>query len=114
VKETAITTSDTHDLPHVEHGRKAAAKLTGYQRMTAGRKPKAGQAASKGYRTAKKLTAKPHKKVARQRQDTGRKWAKQVVRDHDTIAVEDFRPKKRVGVPFRPCREPPPASTPVP
>ncbi|MFC9646905.1 RNA-guided endonuclease InsQ/TnpB family protein [Streptomyces mirabilis] len=93
VKRTATTTSDTHDLPHVEHGRKAAAKLTGYQRMMARRRPKAGQAASKGYRTAKKLTAKLYKKVARQRQDTGRKWAKQVVRDHDTIAVEDFRPK---------------------
>ena len=26
-------------------------------------------------------------------QDTGRKWAKKVVRDHDAIAVEDFRPK---------------------
>jgi putative transposase len=31
--------------------------------------------------------------VARQREDTGRKWAKKVVRDHDAIAVEDFRPK---------------------
>ncbi len=36
---------------------------------------------------------KVHKKVARQRQDTARKWAKSVVRDHDAIAVEDFRPK---------------------
>jgi putative transposase len=31
--------------------------------------------------------------VARRRQDTGRKWAKSVVRDHDALAVEDFRPK---------------------
>ncbi|WP_371617603.1 RNA-guided endonuclease InsQ/TnpB family protein [Streptomyces sp. NBC_00454] len=53
VKETATTTSDTHDLQHAEHG----------------------------------------KKVARQRQDGARKWAKTVVRDHDTLAVEDFRPK---------------------
>ncbi|MGW4825903.1 zinc ribbon domain-containing protein, partial [Streptomyces sp. NPDC004227] len=28
-----------------------------------------------------------------QRQDTGRKWAKALVREHDAIAVEDFRPK---------------------
>ncbi|MCT9011914.1 hypothetical protein N4G66_45480, partial [Streptomyces rhizosphaerihabitans] len=59
-----------------------------------------------GYREAKHLRAKAHKKVARQRQDTGRMgspllgacrraWgrAKKVVHDHDVIAVEDFRPK---------------------
>ncbi|UUU26965.1 RNA-guided endonuclease InsQ/TnpB family protein [Streptomyces sp. DSM 40750] len=93
VKETATTTSDAHDLPHAGHGRKAKAKLTRYDRMMARRKPKKGRPGSKGYREAKKLRAKAHKKVARQRQDTGRKWAKKVVRDHDAIAVEDFRPK---------------------
>ncbi|MBF6049279.1 transposase [Streptomyces sp. NRRL B-1677] len=93
VKETATTTSDAHDLPHAEHGRKAREKLTRYDRMTARRRPKSGQPASKGYRQAKRLRAKACKKVARQRQDTGRKWAKKVVRDHDAIAVEDFRPK---------------------
>ena len=70
-----------------------AAKLTRYQRMMARRKPKKGRPASNGYREAKKQAAKLHKKVARQRQDTGRKWAKKVVRDHDALAVEDFRPK---------------------
>ena len=93
VKETATTTSDAHDLPHAEHGKKAAARLARYQRQMARRKPERGQAASKGYRQAKKQVARLHKKVARQRQDTGRKWAKKVVRDHDHIAVEDFRPK---------------------
>jgi putative transposase len=93
VQETATTTSDTHDLPHAQHGKKAQAKLGRYDRMMARRRPKQGQAASKGYREAKKLRAKAHKKVARQRQDTGRKWAKKVVRDHDHLAVEDFRPK---------------------
>jgi putative transposase len=93
VKETATTTSDAHDLPHAEHGKKAKERLTRYDRMMARRKPAKGQAASKGYRAAKKLRAKAHKKVARQRQDTGRKWAKKVVRDHDAVAVEDFRPK---------------------
>ncbi|WP_033278607.1 RNA-guided endonuclease InsQ/TnpB family protein [Streptomyces sp. NRRL F-525] len=93
VKETATTTSDAHDLPLVEHGKKARAKLTRYDRMMARRKSAKGQAASKGYREAKKLRAKTHKKVARQRQDMGRKWAKHVVTDHDAIAVEDFRPK---------------------
>jgi putative transposase len=93
VKETATTTSAMHDLPHAEHGKKAAAKLARYQRMMTRRKPAKGQAGSKGYRAAKKQAAKLHKKVARQRQDTARKWAKSVIRDHDTLAVEDFRPK---------------------
>ncbi|MCX5150451.1 transposase [Streptomyces sp. NBC_00320] len=93
VKETATTTSDDHDLPHPRHGRNVAGKLTRYQRMMARRKPKRGQAASKGYRSAQRQTAKAHKKVVRQRQDTARKWAKRVVKDFDQLAVEDFRPK---------------------
>jgi putative transposase len=93
VRETATTTSDVHDLPHAEHGRKVAQRLARYQRMMARRKPQRGQAASKGYREAKRQTARLYKKVARQRQDTGRKWAKAVVTGHDAIAVEDFRPK---------------------
>ncbi|MFJ2007873.1 RNA-guided endonuclease InsQ/TnpB family protein [Streptomyces chartreusis] len=93
VKETATTTSDAHDLPHPQHGRTAAQKLARYQRMMARRKPQKGQAASKGYREAKRQTARLHRKVAAQRTDTGRKWAKKVIRDHDAIAVEDFRPK---------------------
>ncbi|MGR3938512.1 RNA-guided endonuclease InsQ/TnpB family protein [Streptomyces sp. BRA346] len=93
VRETATTTSDAHDLPHAEHGRKAAAKLGRYQRMMARRRAPKGTPPSNGHRTAKRQVAKLHKKVARQRQDTARKWAKKVVRDHDVVAVEDFRPK---------------------
>lgn len=93
VKETATTTSDAHDLPHPQHGRKAQTKLSRYDRMVARRKPKKGQASSKGHREAKKWRAKTYAKIARQRQDAARKWAKCVVTDHDAIAVEDFRPK---------------------
>ncbi|MER6061205.1 transposase [Streptomyces sp. NPDC001792] len=93
VKQVATTTSDGHDLPHAQHGMKAQTKLNRYDRMMARRKPKEGRPASKGYREAQRLRAKVHKKIARQREDTGRKWAKKVVRDHDVIAVEDFRPK---------------------
>lgn len=93
VKETATTTSDAHDLPHAQHGQKAKEKLSRYDRMMARRKPAKGQAASKGYREAMKWRAKTYQKIARQRQDTGRKWAKKVVTDHDAIAVEDFKPK---------------------
>ncbi|WP_232835848.1 hypothetical protein [Actinocorallia populi] len=35
VKEVATTTSDEHDLPHPEYGRKAAGQLARYQRMMA-------------------------------------------------------------------------------
>src|SRR5262249_19141303 len=52
-----------------------------------------GQPSSRGYREAKHQAAKVHKKIARQRQDTGRNWAKTVMRDHDAVAVEDFKPK---------------------
>ncbi len=93
VKETATTTSDAHDLPHAQQGKKAQTKLTRYDRMMARRKPMKGQTGSKGYREAKKWRAKTYAKIARQRQDTARKWAKRVVRDHDALAVEDFRPK---------------------
>ncbi|MER5520980.1 transposase [Streptomyces sp. NPDC002763] len=93
VREIATTTSDGHDLPHAGYGRKAQARLTRYDRMMARRKPKRGQATSKGYREAQKWRSKTCRKIARQRQDRARKWAKKVVRDHDVIAVEDFRPK---------------------
>ncbi|WP_406170534.1 RNA-guided endonuclease InsQ/TnpB family protein [Streptomyces sp. NBC_00996] len=93
VRVTATTTSDAHDLPHAQHGKKAQARLSRYDRMMARRRPAKGQCASKGYREAQRLRAKAHQKVARQRQDTGRKWARKVVTDHDALAVEDFRPK---------------------
>jgi putative transposase len=93
VQETATTTSDAHDLPHAEHGKKAAKRLARYQRMMARRERPKGEPQSRGYRDAQRQAARLHKKIARQRQDTGRKWAKKVVTDHDAIAVEDFRPK---------------------
>ncbi|MFD4867274.1 RNA-guided endonuclease InsQ/TnpB family protein [Streptomyces sp. NPDC058412] len=93
VRETATTTTVKHDLPHAQHGGKVAKKLASYQRMMARRRPKKGQSASKRYKAAKRQAAKLYKKASRQRQDTARKWAKAVVRAHDAIAVEDFRPK---------------------
>ncbi|MDQ0601381.1 transposase [Streptomyces canus] len=93
VTEIATTTCDARDLPHPEHGKKAKAKLSRYDRMMARRTPEQGQPASKGYQAAKHLRAKAHKKITRQREDTARKWAKQVVADHDVLAVEDFDPR---------------------
>lgn len=93
VKDIAVTTSAAHDLPHPEHGKKQAEKLARYQRQMARRKPERGKPASAGYKRARRKAAKAHAKVARQRQDTARKWAKAVARDHDVIAVEDLKPK---------------------
>ncbi|MEW1914267.1 transposase [Kitasatospora sp. NPDC085895] len=93
VKEIATTTSDGHDLPHPQHGRTASQKLAHYQRQMARRRQPKGKAQTKGYRKAQQQAAKLSKKIARQRTDTARKWAKQVVRDHDALALEDFRPR---------------------
>ncbi|WP_327739968.1 transposase [Streptomyces nojiriensis] len=93
VTETATTTSDAHDLPHARHGKTAAAKLAYYQRMMARRRTPRNRPDTKGYKKARRAAAKVSKKIARQRQDTGRKWAKAVVRDFGVLAVEDFRPK---------------------
>ncbi|MGF1432022.1 RNA-guided endonuclease InsQ/TnpB family protein [Kitasatospora sp. LaBMicrA B282] len=93
VKEIATTTDGAYDLPHPEHGKSAAQKLARYQRMMARRRSPRNRPDTKGYRKARKQAAKLSKKIARQRQDTGRKWAKAVVSDHDSVAVEDFKPK---------------------
>lgn len=89
----ATTTSDEHDLPHPEYGRKHAERLARYQRMMARRRPSHGCKASKGYGKAKRQAAKAHIKIARQRTDTARNWAKRITADHDAVAVEDFKPK---------------------
>lgn len=81
------------DLPHAQHGKSAAAKLARYQRMMARRATPRGKPSTRGYEHAKRLAAKAHKRVARQRQDDARKWARKVVAAHDQIAVEDFKPK---------------------
>jgi putative transposase len=93
VKDIAITTSQAHDLHHPEHGKKAAEKLARYHRQMARRKPVSGQKPSAGYKRARRKAARAYAKVAAQRQDTARKWAKSVVRDFGQIAVEDFKPK---------------------
>ncbi len=93
VKETATTTDDDYDLPHPEYGKKTQKRLAKAQRRMARRKPAKGRGGSKGYKEAKTQAAKAYRKVARQRQDTRRKWAKRVVRDHDGIAAENFQPK---------------------
>lgn len=93
VTEIAVTTSDDHDLPHPEFLKKSEDKLARFQRQMARRRPAKGHKPSAGYQRARRNAAKVHAKVAAQRQDTARKWAKSVVEDHDQLAVEDFKPK---------------------
>jgi putative transposase len=93
VTETATATDPACDLAHAEHGRRQAARLARYQRQMARRRPKPGRPASNGYRQAKVATAKVYRQTAWRRRDDTRKWAKRVVRTHDRIAVEDFKPR---------------------
>lgn len=93
VRVVATTTAPLFDLPHAEHGRKAAKRLAHYQRQMFRRMPAKDQPGSKRHERAKQTVAKAHRKVVWQRQDTARKWARRVVENHEQIAVEDFKPK---------------------
>ncbi len=46
---------------------------------------------TKGYQKAGRAAAKVSKKIARRRQDSGRKWAKSLFRDFDEIAAPGTR-----------------------
>jgi putative transposase len=93
VRAVATTTDAEYDLPHLEYGKRASRELARRQRAMARRKPARGERASKGYLGAKRAVAELSKKVARQRQDTARKWATKVVANHGAVAVEDFKPR---------------------
>jgi putative transposase len=93
VRVVATTTDPGYDLPHSEYGKRASTELARRQRAMARRKSVCGDQSSKGYLSAKRAVAKLSKKVARQRQDTARKWATKVVANHGALAVEDFKPQ---------------------
>jgi putative transposase len=88
-----VTTTDpAYDLPYGGHRKRCAADLAKTQRRTARRRRQRGQAQSNGYRRARRDAAKLHKKAQRQNTHTARVWARRVVDNHQTIAVEDFKP----------------------
>ncbi|MGH3766994.1 MAG: RNA-guided endonuclease InsQ/TnpB family protein [Pseudonocardiaceae bacterium] len=93
VTVTATTTDRAYDLPYAGHRKQCAAELAKSQRRMSRRRRPRGQAPSKGYQRARAQTARLHKKTARQNVHTARLWAQRVVADHQTIAVEDFRPR---------------------
>ncbi len=92
VSVTATTSEPDFDLPHLGHRKRCAAELAKAQRKMARRRRKGG-AQSNGYKRARSQAAKLHKKAARQTQHDSRVWAKKVVDNHSTIAIEDFKPK---------------------
>ncbi|MFQ6227422.1 RNA-guided endonuclease InsQ/TnpB family protein [Nocardia sp. NPDC002869] len=93
VTTTATTTSPAHDLPYGGHRRRCAAELARAQRKMARRRRPKGQAQSNGYQRARREAARLHKKAARQNTHAARVWARRVVDDHHTIAIEDFEPR---------------------
>ncbi|MGC9221812.1 MAG: RNA-guided endonuclease InsQ/TnpB family protein, partial [Solirubrobacteraceae bacterium] len=91
LKDVATTSAGPEfDLPHDHHGDRAARALLRYERQMARRRRPKGQAASNGYRQAKRRVARAKRKVADQRQDQARKWAVRLVREFDQIAAEDL------------------------
>jgi putative transposase len=95
VTTTATTTDPAYDLPYHGHRRRCAAELARAQRKMSRRRRPRGQNPSKGYQRARRQAARLHKKAARQNTHTARAWARRIVADHQTIAVEDFRPRFR-------------------
>jgi putative transposase len=97
VTATATTTDPAYDLPYGGYRKRCAAELAKAQRRMARRARLRGGKLhgqqSRGYREAERQAAKIAKKAARQNTHAARVWARRVVDDHQTIAVEDFRPK---------------------
>jgi putative transposase len=92
VKVTATATDPAYDLPYGGHRKRCAAELARAQRKMCRRRRQRGQPQSKRYRQARREAAKLHKKAARQNTHAARVWARRVVDDHQTIAIEDFKP----------------------
>jgi putative transposase len=93
VSAVATTTDPAYDLPYEGYRKRCAVGQAKAQRRMVRRRRPRGQAQSAGYRRAKREAAKIQKKAARQNTHAARLWARRVVDHHQTIAVEDFRPK---------------------
>jgi putative transposase len=93
VTTTATATDPAYDLPFHGHRRRCAAELARAQRKMSRRRRPRGHAPSSGYRQARREAARLHKRAQRQNTHAARVWAKRVVAAHQTIAVEDFRPR---------------------
>lgn len=90
VKTPATTTNTSFDLGYTPRVKDNAKGLAKYQKRMA-RLKKAKQ--WDHYKRAKKKAAKVQRKVKNQRKEQSRQWAQSVARNHDIIAVENFKSK---------------------
>jgi len=86
-----LITADGDCVENPRHYRKAEKALAKAQKRLSRRKK-----GSKRRNTARKLVAKKHQKVRRQRQDFQHKVALWLVRQYDVIFIEDLRVAKMV------------------
>jgi putative transposase len=93
VKDIAITTNPKYDLPSRNYCKNKQTQLTKIQQKMARRRRPKDTPKSRGYIQAQAQFAKLHAQIARQRKHDARQWARQIVADHDVIAIEDFKPK---------------------
>lgn len=93
ITTTATTTDPAYDLPYGGHRERCATELAKAQRRMSRRRRQRGHAQSKGYQAARRAAAKLHKKAAAQNSHASRVWARAVADNHQTIAVEDFKPR---------------------
>lgn len=91
VTTTATGSDPTYDLPYGGHRKRCAAELAKAQRRMSRRRRPRGQASSKGYQHARQQAARLHKRAQRQNVHASRVWARRVVANHQTIAIEDLR-----------------------
>ncbi|MEN3613059.1 transposase [Plantactinospora sp. ZYX-F-223] len=92
VTTTATTTDPAYDLPYLGHRKRCAAELARLQRRMARRRRAKGVKPSNGYLRARRQAARVARRAARQNAHDARVWAKKVVDNHATIAIEDFKP----------------------
>ena len=90
VKTPATTTNPQFNLGYTPRVKDNAKALARYQkRMERHRKEQQWE----NYHKARKKAAKLHRRVKNQRKEQSRQWAQRVAKNHETIAVEDFKPK---------------------
>lgn len=86
-----VVTSRGEKIPHPRHMDKHEKRLKRYQRMMARK-----QKGSANREKARKKVAKQHAKVADARRDHLHKLTSKLVRENDTIAIEDLAPSNMI------------------
>jgi putative transposase len=81
-----LTTSDGEHVGNPRFGKESAERLAYAQRVLARKKKGSGNR-----KAARQTVANRHRKIANKRRDFHHKLAKQLVEDHDVIAMEDLR-----------------------